>query len=126
MAKPPSFTCTECGAAHAKWSGRCEACGAWNAIVEEKPLSTGPGAKALGAKRGRAMVLEPLAGLDPNGVYWMWVADQNGERFTAGTFRGAPKDHMIRMQSALPMNEAVRVWCTDDKQDVVLDSWVQK
>ena len=65
MAKPPSFTCTECGAAHAKWSGRCEACGAWNAIVEEKPLSTGPGAKALGAKRGRAMVLEPLAGDTP-------------------------------------------------------------
>ncbi len=27
--------CTECGAEHAKWSGRCDVCGAWNSLVEE-------------------------------------------------------------------------------------------
>lgn len=27
--------CTECGAAHPKWSGRCAACGAWNSLTEE-------------------------------------------------------------------------------------------
>src|SRR4051794_10005215 len=27
--------CTECGAAHPKWGGRCPACGAWNSLVEE-------------------------------------------------------------------------------------------
>ena len=43
----PSFTCSDCGAVHRKWAGRCDACGAWNSIVEEAPLSTGP--KALGA-----------------------------------------------------------------------------
>lgn len=54
-----AFTCTACGAAHRKWSGRCDACGAWNTIVEEAPLSQGPG-RGLGAQRGR---LIPLAGL---------------------------------------------------------------
>jgi DNA repair protein RadA/Sms len=53
-----SFTCSSCGAAHRKWAGRCDACGAWNSIVEEAPLSAGP--KALGAK-GRTIALTDLA-----------------------------------------------------------------
>jgi DNA repair protein RadA/Sms len=59
MAKSsPQFTCTACGAAHRKWIGRCDACGAWNSIVEEAPLSEGP--KALGAK-GKSIALTDLA-----------------------------------------------------------------
>ena len=59
MARPaPSFTCSSCGAVHKKWQGRCEGCGAWNTIVEEAPLSSGP--KALGAK-GRTIPLTDLA-----------------------------------------------------------------
>ena len=61
MAKQASFTCTACGAVHTKWSGRCDACGEWNTIVEEAPLSAGPGKKALGAKRGAAIALTDLA-----------------------------------------------------------------
>ncbi|MDE3238761.1 MAG: DNA repair protein RadA [Paracoccaceae bacterium] len=57
----PQFTCTACGAVHRKWAGRCDACGAWNSIVEEAPLSAGPAAKTLGASRGRAI---PLGTLD--------------------------------------------------------------
>lgn len=53
-----SFTCSSCGAAHRKWAGRCDACGAWNSIVEEAPLSAGP--KALGGK-GRSIPLTDLA-----------------------------------------------------------------
>ncbi len=53
-----SFTCTACGAAHGKWIGRCEGCGAWNSIVEEAALSAGP--RALGGK-GRSIVLSDLA-----------------------------------------------------------------
>jgi DNA repair protein RadA/Sms len=30
-----AYVCQSCGTAHAKWSGRCEACGAWNSLVEE-------------------------------------------------------------------------------------------
>lgn len=53
-----SFTCTACGAVHRKWAGKCDACGAWNSIVEEAPLSAGP--KSLGAK-GRTIPLTDLA-----------------------------------------------------------------
>ena len=59
MAKRDSrFVCQECGAVHAKWSGRCEACGAWNTIVEEAAPDAGP--RAL--SRGRALAFETLAG----------------------------------------------------------------
>ena len=61
MAKTPSFICTACGASHSKWSGRCDACGEWNTIVEEAPLSAGPASKSLGASRGRAVALTDLA-----------------------------------------------------------------
>jgi len=62
MAKSaPAFTCSACGAAQSKWAGRCDACGAWNTIIEEAPLSAGPGAKSLGAQRGRAIELTDLA-----------------------------------------------------------------
>ena len=29
------FVCQPCGAVHSKWSGCCDACGAWNSLVEE-------------------------------------------------------------------------------------------
>ena len=58
MKQIASFTCTVCGAAYRKWAGKCDACGGWNTIVEEAPLSTGP--KALGAK-GRTIPLTDLA-----------------------------------------------------------------
>ena len=61
MAKSASFSCTACGAVYSKWSGRCDACGEWNTIVEDTPLSTGPGSKALGAKRGTALSLTDLS-----------------------------------------------------------------
>ncbi|MES2844606.1 MAG: DNA repair protein RadA [Pseudomonadota bacterium] len=54
----PQFTCTACGAAHRKWAGKCDSCGAWNSIIEEAPLSAGP--KALGGK-GRSIPLTDLA-----------------------------------------------------------------
>ncbi len=44
-----SFVCQECGAAHAKWAGRCDGCGAWNTLVEEEasaPLAAGAGKPA--------------------------------------------------------------------------------
>ncbi len=61
MARAENFTCTACGAAHSKWSGRCDACGEWNSIVEEKPLSAGPARKSLGARRGALVELSDLS-----------------------------------------------------------------
>ena len=61
MAKDLSFTCNDCGAVHSKWSGRCDACGAWNSITQDKPLSLGPAAKSLGNRRGAQVILTDLA-----------------------------------------------------------------
>ncbi len=61
MAKAQTFTCSDCGASHSKWSGRCDACGAWNTIREEAPLSQGPSSKGLGAARGRGIALTDLS-----------------------------------------------------------------
>lgn len=42
------YRCTECGAEHARWGGRCDACGEWNTLGEEitaasaKPLAARP------------------------------------------------------------------------------------
>jgi DNA repair protein RadA/Sms len=45
MARPDSrYVCGSCGAWHAKWSGRCDACGEWNSLAEEaapKPVPKG-------------------------------------------------------------------------------------
>jgi DNA repair protein RadA/Sms len=40
MAKRPTtvFVCQECGAQAPKWLGRCGDCGAWNSMVEERPV----------------------------------------------------------------------------------------
>jgi len=60
MAKSSSsFACQACGAVHSKWSGRCEACGGWNTIVEEgaAPPIGGEGRRRA---RGRRFALEEL------------------------------------------------------------------
>jgi len=63
MAKT-SFVCSACGAVHKKWAGRCDDCGAWNTISEEKALSAGPAKKSLGAARGQRMALSDLTTQD--------------------------------------------------------------
>ena len=53
-----SYVCQQCGGAHRKWSGRCDHCGAWNTLVEERvEAPSGPGKKAT----GRRVDMQPLA-----------------------------------------------------------------
>ncbi|MGH6888054.1 MAG: DNA repair protein RadA [Rhizomicrobium sp.] len=54
-----SFVCQSCGAVATKWSGRCEACGLWNTLAEER-AGTPLGAAARKPGRGRAVALEDL------------------------------------------------------------------
>ncbi|MEM1273816.1 MAG: DNA repair protein RadA [Pseudomonadota bacterium] len=54
------YICNACGAVHKKWAGQCDACGQWNTIQEEAPLSAGPG-KSLGATKGKGIRLSDLA-----------------------------------------------------------------
>jgi DNA repair protein RadA/Sms len=56
MAKAKSvYRCTECGHDHPKWAGRCEACGAWNAVAEE-PISVVRPSATRGGRRAGAQV----------------------------------------------------------------------
>ncbi len=57
VARAQTFVCQTCGAAAARWTGRCEACGAWNALVEENTA-----APRRSARKGRLFVVEPLRG----------------------------------------------------------------
>ena len=55
--KETQYVCQQCGGAHSKWAGRCDACGGWNTLVEET-IATGP-ANSLaqsGAKSGLSRV----------------------------------------------------------------------
>ncbi len=62
MAKAKTqFTCAACANITTKWSGRCEACGEWNSISEETPLSAGPSAASLGHAKGRSIQLTDLS-----------------------------------------------------------------
>jgi DNA repair protein RadA/Sms len=65
MAKPPRrFVCQSCGAVTPRWLGQCEACQAWNTIVEETAEARpGPARAATGA---RGLTILDLAGVaDP-------------------------------------------------------------
>ncbi|WP_298805699.1 DNA repair protein RadA [uncultured Lentibacter sp.] len=61
MAKKLQYVCTACAALSPKWAGQCDACGAWNSIVEETPLSEGSSSKSIGAKRGGQVALSDLS-----------------------------------------------------------------
>src|ERR1700739_1320029 len=57
VARAQNFVCQSCGAASARWAGRCDACGSWNTLVEE-----GAATPARGPRKGRLFVIEPLKG----------------------------------------------------------------
>ena len=61
MAKSTSrYVCQDCGSVHAKWAGKCEACGAWNGLVEEVVEAAAP--KAMKPGGGRRLAFVELAG----------------------------------------------------------------
>src|SRR3954471_3591365 len=45
------FSCQECGAQSQKWLGRCADCGAWNSLVEERPVEAALAVPSDAAKR---------------------------------------------------------------------------
>ncbi len=50
MAKSKTqFVCQSCGSTFPRWSGKCDACGEWNTLVEENPTS------GIGANPGKQM-----------------------------------------------------------------------
>jgi DNA repair protein RadA/Sms len=60
----PSAICQSCGATHSKWSGRCDACGGWNTIVEEAASVPIGGSANARRSKGRPIALEDLLTAD--------------------------------------------------------------
>ncbi len=53
-----AYKCTECGAEHSKWAGRCDVCGEWNTLVEEiiapRATAANRAARRIGGTRSLA------------------------------------------------------------------------
>ena len=58
-----SFVCQSCGAVAAKWAGRCDSCGDWNSLVEERTGAGVGGSPApVNRRKGRVVPLVGLSG----------------------------------------------------------------
>ena len=57
------YVCQACGASQPRWAGRCEACGAWNTVVEEAAPEAVP--KGLGKAKGKRLRLSALTDSAP-------------------------------------------------------------
>lgn len=80
-----TFICQSCGAVAPRWGGKCEACNAWNSIVEENIESSAPKGLGTGAKsRGRALDLVDLNGVDHTILPRMVTGINEFDRVTGG------------------------------------------
>jgi len=57
-----TFICQACGAISPRWQGKCDACGAWNTIIEEAVAAAAVPAAQRTRRKGRSIHLEPLGG----------------------------------------------------------------
>ena len=88
------------------------------------PLRGAGGASATATLHGEAYGTEielTVAQLHPGHYYWLWLTGDDGHRIPAGTFTGADDATKLKMLAALPLQEARRIWVTDDRRRVVLD-----
>jgi DNA repair protein RadA/Sms len=56
------YACQQCGTIHAKWTGRCDGCGAWNSLIEEVPREAPPQSLAKDRRGGRSLGFVGLTG----------------------------------------------------------------
>jgi hypothetical protein len=79
----------------------------------------------VGKRWGTAVMLE-VSGLDEGDVYWLWLTDADDNRFVAGSFTGTGGPARVTLASALPADEARRIWMTDEADHVVLDAEISR
>jgi hypothetical protein len=60
-------------------------------------------------------------GFQPGEAYWLWLTGDDGDRVTAGTFRGTARDVDVVMTAAIPLRDARRIWVTDENDGIVVD-----
>lgn len=56
-----NFVCQSCGSVYPKWQGKCDACGEWNTIIEEKVGGEGF-SNIAPKKKGKLLDFVPLSG----------------------------------------------------------------
>ncbi|WP_349360876.1 DNA repair protein RadA [Stappia sp.] len=81
-----AFVCQSCGAVAAKWAGRCDSCGEWNSLVEERQGSgVGGSPSPVSRRKGRVV---PLVGLSGDSETPPRIETRVGEldRVTGGGF----------------------------------------
>ena len=84
MAKPhTSYVCQSCGAVHARWNGKCDACNEWNTLVAESAQAAPP--KGLGnGRKSKQLDLVELQAADSK-PYKRYVTGINEfDRVTGG------------------------------------------
>jgi hypothetical protein len=106
--------------------GLLVAVGGGNGTPGSRIAMTGPnGAKATATLRtqdvGTAIDVK-VSGLDPHRYYWLWLTGDDEHRMGAGTFTGSNRPSDIKLTAALPVDEARRIWVTDENDKVVLDA----
>jgi Anti-sigma-K factor rskA/Putative zinc-finger len=87
-------------------------------------FSSASGITAAATLRSRASGTEVafrVSGLHEGEYYWLWLTGDDHDRVGAGTFRGTAAPANLVMTAALPLNEARRIWVTDEHNQVVLD-----
>jgi hypothetical protein len=72
---------------------------------------------------GTEVTLE-VEGFDDGEVYWLWLTDAGGDRVGAGTVRGTGGPLTAVFASAMPTDDARRIWVTDEDDAVVLDAQI--
>jgi DNA repair protein RadA/Sms len=70
------YACQECGAQSSKWLGRCPDCGAWNSLVEERPVPEAVAAGAVEKRYSLAVAAGPQLYSD--------ISVLNAQRLTSG------------------------------------------
>jgi hypothetical protein len=94
-------------------------------VVQFSPTHEGSGSARLVAHDEGTEVHLAADGLDDGDWYWLWLTGPDGHRVGAGTFRGTGNDVHVTLTAALPLDEAERIWVTDDADKVVLDAHIQ-
>ncbi len=78
-----TYICQDCGAVHSKWTGKCDACGAWNSLAEEVTEAALP--KGLGSgRKGRAVAFFDLKGEDSKKITRNITKIDEFDRVTGG------------------------------------------
>lgn len=61
MKQKTVFVCQQCGQKYSKWMGRCQECGEWNSVVEEKETNSSSGRSKSGVDASSKSHPQPIS-----------------------------------------------------------------